>query len=76
MIVTIYSVPRDSPWSHELKSLLHDNNVEYEEYFPYPDLAAQMVERYDYPSFPLVWCDEVFIGGWTECRRWLLGDYR
>lgn len=54
MLVTIYSAFRDCPWSRELKSLLRDNNVEYEEYFPYPELAEDMVQRYNYPSFPHV----------------------
>jgi len=76
MIVTIYSSSRDCPWSAELKEMLRYYNAEYEEYFPYTELLAEMVERYNYPSFPHVWCDEVFIGGWTECRQWLLSDHR
>ena len=54
MIVTIYSVFRDCPWSHELKSLLRDNNVEYKEYFPYPELAEEMVQRYNSSRPPTI----------------------
>jgi len=76
MIVTIYSSSRDCPWSGQLKAMLRYYNTEYEEYFPYSELAEEMAERYNYPSFPHVWCDAVFIGIWKECRHWLLGGYR
>jgi len=59
MIVTIYTSSRHCPWSAELKEMLRYYNSEYEEYFPYTELLAEMVERYNYPSFPHVWCDEV-----------------
>lgn len=76
MIVRIYSARRDCPWAQQLKTLLQENHVEYEEHFPPLSMAEEMVKRYNYPSFPMMWCDEVFVGGWAEGRRWLLSAYR
>jgi glutaredoxin len=64
--MTIYSSSRDCPWSWEVKCALRERNVEFEEYFPYHELAMHMVRHYRYPSFPQIWFDADFIGGWVE----------
>lgn len=66
MIITIYSDSKESPLSWRVRQLLEDHQIEYEEYFPFPELLEHMATTYGYCDFPHIWVDATFIGGWPE----------
>lgn len=66
MIVTVYSASEDCPISWEVRQWLEDYQIEFEEYFPFPELLEHMAATYGYAEFPHIWVDDEFIGGCPE----------
>jgi glutaredoxin len=66
MIVTIYSEFKDCLWSNYAKQLLDYYEIEYEQYFPFPELRQHMAWEYGYTYFPHIWINDQFIGGYAD----------
>lgn len=71
MIVTIYSASKECPFSQQSKDALEWCGLEYEEYFPFPELLAHMALQYKYPHFPHIWLDDQFYGGYADLEYYL-----
>ena len=71
MIFTIYSESKECTWSQQAKDALDWCGLEYEEYFPFPELRSYMKITYNYPHFPHIWIDDQFYGGYADLEYYL-----
>jgi hypothetical protein len=58
-------------WSQQAKDALDWCGLEYEEYFPFPELLAYKKTTYNYPYFPHIWLEDQFYGGYADLEYYL-----